>query len=117
MIDKIIAQLKTGTIKNVVPFGYGSRPAPPYIVVSQMTDPIGRGIVYRIHVHMMPGQNLDLMDYTIEDISTLLDGFEATTRHANTNTIERGDINYRILSNDDETISMSRDYLMPSIAF
>ena len=43
MITKIIEQLKTGQIKNVVPFGVEQLPAPPYIVVKTERDPLDRG--------------------------------------------------------------------------
>jgi len=44
MITKIVAQLKTGSVKNVVPFGMGSLPAPPYTVVKGERDPTGQGL-------------------------------------------------------------------------
>ena len=118
MIDKIVAQLKTGSIKNVVPYGSPQLPNPPYIVVRPEADSIGRGTVYRIIIHMLPGQQIFLEDYLRKDISDLLDEFGATTRHGNYNELMTTDeYNDIIISNDDGTISMERSYLLPSRLF
>ena len=115
MIDKIVTQLKTGTIKNVVPFGGSKLPAPPYIVVKPETDPLNRGIVYFINVHMQPGQQIFLEDYVNEDISDLLDDFGSTTRHGNYNKLmTEEEFSVIIMDNDDGTISMGRRFLLPS---
>jgi len=118
LIDKIVAKLKTGTIKNVVPFGHGATPQPPYIVVKPERDSLDRGRVYRIIVHMLPGQNIFLEDYVMKDISDLLDNFGSTTRHGNYNVLETLQEYYDIITNnDDKTISMERSFLLPSKLF
>jgi len=118
LTSKIVEQLKTGRVKNVVPFGSKNLPEPPYIVVKPESDPLGRGRAYRIIVHMSPGQNIFLEDYVRNDISVLLDDFAATTRNGNYNKIyteqEYDDI---IIQNDDKTISMGRIFLLPSKIF
>lgn len=118
MTDKIVAQLKTGKITNVVPYGSRNLPSPPYIVVKPIRDPLGRGRMFEIYVHFSPGQINDLEDYLFNDVGVLLDGFESETRHTNNNKLyteqEYQDI---ITQNDDKTISMMRPYLMPSILF
>ena len=46
MITKIVAKLKEGTIKNVVPYGKAKpMPAAPYIVVKEESDPLDRGTI------------------------------------------------------------------------
>ncbi len=118
MINEIVAQLKTGRVVNVVPYGMANLPSPPYIVVKPIRDPLGRGRMFEIYVHFSPGQVNDLEDYLFNDVSNLLDNFQSETRHGNTNKIyteqEYQDI---IISNDDKTISMMRPYLMPSKLF
>ena len=118
MLDKIIDQLKTGTIKNVVAFGAASLPAPPYIVVKPEKDIAGRGRGFRIIVHMLPGQQIFLEDYIFTTISQLLNGFAHATRHGNYNQLlNEYDYDDIVISNDDGTISMERRYLMPSLIF
>ena len=118
MLDKIIAQLKTGRITNVVPYGSANTPAPPYIVVRPEADGLGRGTVYRIFVHMIPGQQIFLDDFVRGDLTDLLSDFHSTTRHGGYNRLfteqQYGDI---VVSNDDGTISMERRFLMPSMMF
>lgn len=118
MIDKIVEQLKTGRIKNVVPFGSNNNSLPPYIVVKPESDSLGRGTIYRIFIHMKPGQQIDLEDYLRKDISDLLDGFGSATRNGNYNELETTEeYNDIIVNNDDKTISMERSYLLPSRLF
>ena len=99
----------------MVPFGTEILPAPPYIVVKTEKDPINRGRVYRIIVHMMPGQQTFLEDYLLNDLSDLLDNFSANSRHGNYNVLLTEN-NYTdiIITNDDKTISMDRVFLLPS---
>jgi len=114
MQTKIVTQLKTGAIKNVVPYG-DILPKPPYIVVRP--EYAAEGKIYRIFVHMIPGQQIFLEDYTLCTVSQLLTNFKATTRHGNYNQLllmqDYGDIT----TNDDGTISMERRFLMPSRFF
>lgn len=111
MITKIIAKLKTGTIKNVIPYGMDSLPAPPYIVVK----PIGGNNtrVYEIFVHMKPGQQTFLEDYIFNDLSNLLSDYKTTSRHGNLNKVYDDDQYSDIIKNDDGTISMSRNFIVP----
>lgn len=118
MLTKIIEQLKTGTIKNVVAFGAASLPAPPYIVVKPEKDLLGRGRAFLINVHMLPGQHIFLEDYVFTTLSQLLNDFKSGTRHGNYQQIlNENDYDDIIISNDDGTISMGRRFLMPSIIF
>lgn len=118
MIDKIVAQLKTGIIKNVVAYGHDSGVQAPYIVVRPERAPLGGGRIYRIIVHMLPGQQIFLEDYIMKDVSDLLDSFGSTTRHGNYNVLETLQEYIDIVTNnDDGTISMERSFLMPSKLF
>jgi hypothetical protein len=118
MITRIVAKLKTGTIKNVVPFGSANTPAPPYIVVRPEADGLGRGRIYRIFVHMKPGQQTFLEDYLFNNIPTLLSNFSTDDRHGNHNKVlpeyEYTDIT---TNNDDGTISMEMRFLVPQVFF
>jgi hypothetical protein len=118
MIDTIITQLKTGRIKNVVAYGGNRTPATPYIVVKI------EGQTVRVWIHMQPGQQLFLDDYWREDLSDLLTGFQATTRHGNTMKLydPPGEFTVPeysgiITHNDDGTISRERRFHLPSIMF
>jgi len=117
MLSKVIEQIKTGSITNVVPYG-SALPATPYVVVRPERDPLDRGRVFRIIAHYQPGQQAWLEDYIFDEILTLLDEFTATSRHGNDNRLvteqEYTDI---IVDNDDGTISMERRFLMPSRTF
>lgn len=118
MITKIVAKLKTGKIKNVVPFGSGNLPAAPYVVVKMESDGLGRGRLVRIIAHMLPGQNTFLEDYIFNDVSVLLEGFETTSRHGNRNVLEtENEYTDIVANNDDGTISMERRFILPSRIF
>jgi hypothetical protein len=115
VITAVVAMLKTGTVKNVVPFG-SKTPAPPYAVVKGEYEG-GFGRRFRIIAHMAVGQQTFLEDYIRSEVATLLDGATLTSRHGNVNKLELeeefGDI---VASNDDGTISMERCFLLPSPA-
>lgn len=118
MLTKIVEQLKTGSITNVIPFGTVPLPAPPYVVVKPERDTIGRGRAFRVIVHMQPGQNIFLEDYVRETLVTLLSEFVAASRHGNINQLDYGDEwSDIIMGNDDGTIAMERVFLMPSLIF
>jgi len=118
MITRIIEKLKTGKIKNVVPYGTHPLPAAPYVVVRAEADGLGRGKIYRIFAHFLPGQICDLEDYIFNDLTLLLRNFEALSRHGNRNKLwTEQDYSDIITNNDDGTISMERRYLMPSKFF
>lgn len=118
MITKIVARLKTGTIKNVVPFGGANTPAPPYIVVRPEADGLGRGRIFRIFIHMQPGQQTFLEDYAFKTVPDLLSNYATEDRHGNHNKVlqeyEYTDI---ITNNDDGTISMEMHFLVPQVFF
>lgn len=118
MLAKIVERLKTGAIKNVVPYGTASLPAPPYIVVRPEEDALGRGRLMRVFIHMIPGQQIFLEDYAFNTVPTLLDDYDADDRHGNYNEVlatpEYGDI---VTNNDDGTISMERRFLVPQVMF
>ena len=118
MITKIVAQLKTGSVANVVPFGMGSLPAPPYTVVKGERDPTGAGTLYRIIAHYSPGQITFLEDYIKNEVPTLLDKFGTLTRHGNYQRAELTDEwGGLITDNDDSTISMEKVFLVPGKVF
>lgn len=114
MTTAIVTQLKTGTIKNVVPFGLGgNRPEPPYVVVKPESRLDGER-AFRIIIHMKQGQNIFLEDYVFSDLETLLSNFRGVGRNSNNfrvyATEEYSDI---ITNNDDNTISMERVFIVP----
>jgi len=116
MISKVIAKIKTGSIKKVVPYGW-ARPAPPYVVVRTEQDALRRGVIFRIFWHFAQGGQALLDDYDGE-IQTLLDGFNADSRKGNTNQLHvEPDYQDIIINNDDDTISRERRFLMPSRTF
>ena len=113
MLDVIITQIKTGTIKNVVPFGY-SRPPIPYVVVKPEEDPLRRGRMFRVFVHVgNTGQN-QLEDYVFNELSTLIGDRVFTTRNGNqVKLYAQESFQDIITNNDDGSISMGRDFLAP----
>jgi hypothetical protein len=118
MITKIVAKLKTGSIKNVVPFG--TKPAAiPYVVVKQ--EPArGNETRFRIIAHMVQGAQVALNDYIFHELSHLLTGFEADD--SNTNHFKIEEPNEKEWSgvaavSDDNTISMERSFYAPLLLF
>lgn len=118
MITKIVEQLKTGSIKAVVPYGTKDLPDPPYVVVKPVKDPLNRGRLYRIIPHFLPGQNIFLEDYLFNELSDLLEGFATESRHGNYNSLlTENDYTDIVDSNNDKTINMERMFLVPSRIF
>lgn len=114
MITKIVAQLKTGSVKDVVPYGQDHGLKTPYVIVRPERDLIGRGRVFYIIAHYQPTQQVFLENYIFGEVRTLLDGFKATDRHGNYNELlSENDYTDIISNNDDGTISMEIPYLMP----
>jgi len=115
MIFKVIEQLKTGSIKNVVLFGAKTLPSPPFVVVKE--EPVsGRGIHVRIFTHMLPGQQKFLRSYNRKELLDLLDNFEADSEDGNHNIILTEDsIGPIILDEESGTISTWRLFLIPDI--
>jgi hypothetical protein len=118
MITKIVAQLKTGTIKTVVPYGYGTAPTTTeYVVVKRESAP-NMQWRWRIIAHMKPGSNITLDDYVFKEVPTLLNNFALTTRLGNTDLLSRSDEYSDVaLQSDDGTISMERIFYSPHILF
>jgi hypothetical protein len=118
MITRIIEKLKTGPIKNVVPYGTVPLPSAPYVVVRTEADGLGRGRIFRIFVHYLPGQIIWLEDYVFGYLTTALRNYEALSRHGNRNMLlTQQDYKDIIPNKDDGTISMERRFLMPSRFF
>ncbi len=116
MTTKIVDKLKTGIIKNVVPFGVEQLPEPPYTVVKSEKDILNRGTIYRIIAHYLPGQNEFLKRYIMTDVFDLLDNFMAKMDSGNYNTLlTENDYDDIITDNDDKTISMERVFLLPRV--
>ena len=116
MVVKIRTQLLTGSIKNISVYGAGNLPPAPYVIIKQKPDRLGRGIVYKIYVHMMPDHQLDLENYARNELMTLLDKFTATTRFGNYKELKmlKSETELLAVENDDKTISMARGFLSPS---
>lgn len=115
MQTKIVEKLKTLSITNVVPFGVKSLPSAPYTVVKQEKDTAGRGIVFRIIAHFLPGQNIFLQDYLLGEVLPALNKFSAIDRNGNTNHLKSDDWNDIVINNDDGTISMEITFIMPMV--
>lgn len=114
MLTKIVAELKKGTIKNVVPYG-SSLPTPPYVVVKP--EHIAEGRRFRIIAHVMPDYQCFLEDYMREVIVTL-EEFQATSRTGALNALGRVEqIVDIITNNDDGTIAMEAAFVMPTHTF
>ena len=112
MITAVVALLKTGSIKNVVPFGSASAGI-PYVVVKPEQAPGGRR--FRIIAHYAAGQQIYLEAYIRDEVVTLLDKQLLTSRNGNHNRLELEDEYLDItVGNDDSTISMERCFLLPS---
>ena len=118
MIDKIITRLKTGAIKNVYEFGTTTEKKIPYIIVKGEKDPLNRGRIFRVFVHMPPGQQIVLEDYVFNTLSTLLpDQYKVESRNGNTVELLQTQEWSDTITNDDGTISMERSFMMPLLLF
>ena len=114
MITKIVEQIKTGDIKNVIAFGEAKLPSAPYVVVKYEQDIAGRGWVYRVIAHFKPGQQIFLNDYVVNNLMLLLDKFGATTSNGNYQKLyATNELSGIITDNDDATIAMERVFLAP----
>jgi hypothetical protein len=120
MLTKIIAQLTTGSIKNVVAFG-SLRPAAPYVVVREEPAPKSE-VRFRVIAHMAPsvGAAFALDAYIKSELSTLLSAFEADDRFGNHFQLdEPEDKEWSGVGavSDDNTISMERCFYAPLLLF
>lgn len=121
MIAEIIAQLKTGDLTNVIPFGQKVPTETPYVVVKPEAHPSGRGI--RVIVHYAVGTTLTKIngviktpqdDYIYTELPTLLSDFEFINNHGETmSVVDTGEITDVGVVNDDNTISMERLFYIP----
>ena len=115
MLTKIVAKLKTGSVKAVVPFG-SKLPAPPYTVVKPEIVP-GVGRRFRIIAHRAQGDQTLLEDYILEVLG-LLRFFQATSRHGALNRLGLEEsITDVVALSDDSTISMEAAFIMPTHTF
>jgi hypothetical protein len=120
MLTKIVAKLKTGTIRNVVPFG-SPLPAAPYVVVREESAPL-KMTRFRIiaHVSQSVANVLVLDTYIKSELSTLLSGFEADDRNGNHFKLEEPEETEWTgvgAVSDDNTISMERCFYAPLLLF
>jgi hypothetical protein len=118
MITKVVAKLKTGSLKTVVPFG--TKPtAIPYVVVKQEKAP-GNETRFRIVAHAAQGQQSILNAYIFHELSDLMTGFEADDVNTNHFKIEEPNekewVGVAAIS-DDNTISMERSFYAPLLLF
>jgi len=120
MITKIVAKLKTGTIKNVVPFG-SPLPTAPYAVVKEEKS-AGNMTRFRVIAHAAQNAaNVLVLDaYVKTELSTLLGEFEADDRNGNHFRLEEPDEKEWTgigAVSDDSTISMERVFYAPLLLF
>ena len=81
MLAKVVAQLKRGSIKNVVPYG-SPLPTGRYVVVRQ--ENAGANLSrFRVVPHMEQGAQAALSAYAFTELSTLLSGFESADANGN----------------------------------
>lgn len=109
MIDLVVAKLKTGTWKNVIPFGYPI-PATPYLVVKEEPTPLGY-VRWRIIGHALPAQLMILRTYMRKDVYNLLNkvaiaGTGADTRYCKLDAIPNETNGTLSVVSDDGTISI-----------
>lgn len=106
MIDLVVAQLKTGTWKNVVPFG-STTPAVPYLVVREEPTELGY-TRWRITGHALPNQILQLRTYIRKDVVKLLDkvALSGSGRYTKLDAMRGGQYTPFSVVSDDGTISM-----------
>jgi hypothetical protein len=118
MLTKIVAKLKTGTIKNVVPFGTKAASA-PYVVVKQEPAP-GNMTRFRVIPHTAQGGQEVLNAYVFNELSTLLSGFASTDVSGNHFVLEEPELKEWTgvgAVSDDNTISMERCFYAPLLLF
>jgi len=112
MQGKIIARLKEGSIKNVLPFGSESYGLPPYVVVKLENGP-GR-INVRIILRIEQGAQQLYRNYLFSEVSDLLKDWRATDEYGNTFILwDSGDWSEVSALTDDNTLSMERIFYVP----
>jgi hypothetical protein len=117
MIAEAIERLKTGSIKNVVPFAMLEKmPSSPYVVVKYVLHPLGVGLL--VIAHYAYGTQMTtiegvtktyLEDYIRNEVVTLLDGYSFVNNHGENMVIhDTGEITEITPVSDDNTVSMDR---------
>lgn len=118
MLDLIVAQLKTGPWKRVVPFG-SKVPEAPYLVVREEpnTATTNGRTRYRITGHHKPEYYMDLRSYMRSTIYDLLNEKELTGSDNRRIVVseERGSLTECTAQSDDGSISIERAFLVPDI--
>jgi hypothetical protein len=73
VIKAVVDRLKTGSIKNVIPFGNSDTlPPPPYVCVKQEPGAMNDRQNFRIIVHRKQGEQVLLEKYIFTELSGLL---------------------------------------------
>lgn len=116
MIAEIITRLKTGSIKNIIPFGSATPSTVPYIVVKPETNNKGRGV--RIILHYKQGANMyvsggvthtPMDDYIYNELPSLLSEWTMANNHGESMTVhDTREITDITAVSDDNTIAMER---------
>ena len=125
MIAEIIAQLKTGSIKNIIPFGSATPSAAPYIVVKPEINNKGRGV--RIILHYKQGANMyvsggvthtPMDDYIYNELPSLLSEWTMTNNHGESMTVhDTGEITDITAVSDDNTVAMERLFYISMLPY
>lgn len=114
MLTKVIARIKTGTVKNVIAFG-SDLPAVPYTVVKPEAAVGGRR--FRVIAHRAKGQQVALEDY-IREVIGLLEEYQVASRNGHVNALGRVEkITDIAVVSDDNSISMEAAFIMPTHTF
>jgi hypothetical protein len=116
MLSKIENQLKTGSVKNVTYFGSGLQFQPPYVVIKQENDSVGRGTLFRIIAHFQALQINWLDDYLEVEVMNLLNNWKTITSKGNYNQLIVDGYVDIVVTSDDLTISKEMVFLMPNMA-
>jgi len=125
MIAEIVNQLKTGTIKTVMPYlASTTMPSPPYIVVKPELYVTGKKGI-RVIVHYLVGTHMyidsstgdyktPLEDYVYNELPSLLRDWSFENNHGETMTVyDTQDTTEVGPVSDDNTVSMERLFYIP----
>jgi len=112
MQGDIIARLKTGSIKNIIPFGSDTFGLPPYVVVKTETG-INQ-IRVRIILHIEQGTQQLYKPYIFDELSELLKNYRGKDNFGNNFILrDSGDWKEASAVSDDKTLSMERIFYSP----
>ena len=125
MIAEIITRLKTGSIKNIIPFGSATPSTVPYIVVKPETNNKGRGV--RIILHYKQGANMyvsggvtytPMDDYIYNELPSLLSEWTMANNHGESITVhDTGEITDITAVSDDNTVAMERLFYISMLPY